>query len=248
MYPFDSVRWAWDQLWHAVHALAAWTPAELAHSLDVHARWVDPDCVVNHVCGWPLARWYSDSHHVVGTFSLTIPEAEGHLYRSVLLSPHDVPLAELVHEGARAAVNSRDSLSGWVSLLNATVGGSATWPGHRTFTSSHHESLKALATGHADLACIDSWSLALIEREEPQLVSGLHRVGLGPLIPSPAITVHRDLADRAEALADAFQSALAAPEQAPVRDALFVDGFVRTTIDDYLPTLALCSEDARTRA
>ena len=41
----------------------------------------------------------------------------------------------------------------------------------------------------ADLACIDSWTLAIVADEEPDLVSGLHRVGLGPLIPSPAVTI-----------------------------------------------------------
>ena len=49
--------------------------------------------------------------------------------------------------------------------------------------------------GEADLACIDSWSLALIERQEPELLVGLHRVGLGPLVPTPAITVAESVSD-----------------------------------------------------
>src|SRR5215210_185967 len=77
MYPFASVRWAWDALWEALRERVDWLPAELEHSGDVHARWDDPECVVNHVCGWPLARWHVEDQRVLGAFSITIPEAEG---------------------------------------------------------------------------------------------------------------------------------------------------------------------------
>lgn len=244
MYPMKSVRWAWDDLWAAVHHLAPWTPAELAHSGDVHARWIDPMCVVNHVCGWPLARWYADTHRVVGTFTLSIPEAAGDSYRSVLVSNRDVPLDELVRPGTRAVANSADSLSGWISFLAATVGPAAAWPGEVAFTSAHVESLRVLAAGGADLACIDSWTLALVGDEEPGLVSGLHRVGLGPIIPGPAITVAAtvdDATDGAAAteLAAAFTTATADPALADALAALRITGFERTKLDDYLPTLDL---------
>lgn len=237
MYPFESVRWAWDALWSAVHERAGWTPPKLAHTGDVHARWADPDCVVNHVCGWPLARWYADVHEVVGTFRLTIGDADGHRYRSVLLSHRPATLDELMRPGVRAVANSEDSLSGWVSLLAGTVGPAGVWPGEVEYTSAHYQSLRMLAAGRADLACIDSWSLELIGRQEPELVAGLQRVGVGPLIPSPAVTL-RGGGDVA-GLASAFEAAIGDPGLADVRDALCIDGFERTTMDDYLPTLDL---------
>ena len=240
MYPMKSVRWAWDELWAAVHRRAPWTPAELAHTGDVHARWIDPMCVINHVCGWPLARWYADTHRVVGTFALSIPEADGHRYRSVLVSNRDVPLDELVRPGTRAVANSADSLSGWISFLAATVGPAGDWPGEVAFTSAHVESLRVLAAGGADLACIDSWTLALVAHEEPGLVSELHRVGVGPLIPSPAITVAATVDPVAAAeLATAFSAATADPALDDALAALRITGFERTTLEDYLPTLDL---------
>jgi hypothetical protein len=242
MYPFDSVRWAWDALWTAVHQGTGWTPPKLAHTGDVHARWADPECLVNHVCGWPLARWYADDHVVVGTFRLTIGDAVGHRYRSVLLSDRLAALDELVRPGVRAVANSEDSLSGWVSLLAGTVGPAGAWPGAVEYTSAHYESLRMLAAGRADLACIDSWSLELIGRQEPELIAGLHRVGVGPLIPSPAVTLRgpADATDSA-ALATAFEAAVADPELAPALDALCIEGFERTTMADYLPTLDLAT-------
>lgn len=242
MYPFTSVRWAWDELWAAVHDRAPWTPARLAHSGDVHARWADPACVVNQVCGYPLARHHAERHAVVGTFSLTIPEAVGHRYRSVLLAGRPDSLDDLVGLTTRAVANSADSLSGWISFLHATVGPSGAWPGEVTFTSAHVESIRTLAAGRADLACIDSWTLSFIEAEQPGLLAGLHRVGHGPLVPSPAITLQAALGDdRRDELACAFTEAIADPALAAVATALRIDGFVRTTLDEYRTTLALAS-------
>jgi len=240
MYPFASVRWAWDALWELLRERVDWLPDRLAHSGDVQARWADPDCVVNHVCGWPLAHWHADDQRVLGAFSLTIPEADGCRYRSTLVSPHDVALADLVGDGVRVAANSDDSLSGWVSLLNATVGVDDPFPCDVTFTSAHVESLRAVARGDADLACIDSWSLALIAREQPELVAALHRVGLGPWIPTPGVTVRDTVpSDDGEQLAGALVAVLADDASEPIREALFIDGFVRLTIDDYRPVLEL---------
>jgi ABC-type phosphate/phosphonate transport system substrate-binding protein len=242
MYPFASVRWAWDALWDALRERVDWLPPKLAHSGDVHARWADPDCVVNHVCGWPLARSHADDQRVLGAFSITIPEADGCRYRSTLVSPHDVALTDLIAAGVRVVANSPDSLSGWISLLNATVGVVDAFPCDVTFTSAHVESLRALASGDADLACIDSWSLALIERERPELVAELHRVGLGPWIPTPGITVRDTVpVEDGERLADALVEVLAAEASEPLREALLIDGFVRLTIDDYRPVLELRS-------
>jgi ABC-type phosphate/phosphonate transport system substrate-binding protein len=242
MYPFESVRWAWQSLWQQVSARVDWAPRTLADAGDVHAQWEDAECVVNHVCGWPLARWYSDSQRVVGAFSLTIPEAEGHRYRSTLVSAHDVELAGLIAPDVRAIANSVDSLSGWISLLHATVGEHDPWPGEVAFGGAHVESLRALAAGDADIACIDSWTLALLAREQPALVDGLHRLALGPWIPSPAVTVRSEVSPNdAARLEEAFVAVLADPATAEIRQALLIDGFVPLTIDDYRPVLDLRS-------
>ncbi len=241
MYPFTSVAWAWDEIWAAVHERAPWTPASLTRSGDVHARWYDNDCIITQVCGWPFAALHRNDMHVVGAFSLDLPDADGvgH-YHSVLLSADDRPLAELVGAQIHAVANSADSLSGWLSLRAATVGVGQEWPGTVTFTSAHHDSIRALAKGEADLAAIDSWSLALISAEEPELVRGLHRAGMGPRIPTPALTARKSLGDRLVAeLRDAFDDALGAPETVDARSALHIGGFARLGLDDYLATLPL---------
>lgn len=241
MYPFPGVTWAWDDIWAAVHERAPWTPAHLTRSGDVHARWYDNDCIVTHVCGWPLAALHRNDMDVIGAFRLAIPEAAspGH-YRSVLLSPHPRPLDELIGVDVHAVANSADSLSGWHSLRAATVGPNGQWPGAVTFTSAHHDSVRALAKHEADLACIDAWSLWFIATEEPELIASLHRVGLGPVIPTPALTARTALGARLiDELRDAFDDALVDPATEPARAALAISGFARLDLGDYLATLPL---------
>jgi ABC-type phosphate/phosphonate transport system substrate-binding protein len=241
MYPFESVAWAWDELWRAVQARVAWLPAALTRSGDVHARWYDPDCLVTHICGAPFAALHHGDMRLIGAFDLDIAEAEapGH-YRSVLLSPVDGPLPELLAARPHAVANSADSLSGWLSLLAATVGAGEPWPGEVTFTSAHLDSVRALAGGTADIAAVDPWSLTFIAAEEPDAVAPLHRVGLGPLVPTPAIAVRKSLdAAHAAAVREAFVDALTDPATAAARAALRITGFADNTLDDYRSTLRL---------
>jgi ABC-type phosphate/phosphonate transport system substrate-binding protein len=244
MYSFESVRWAWDALWAAIADRVDWVPRTLAHSGDVHARWDDPDCVVNQVCGWPLVTSHTGTHRVIGSFSLAIPEAEGHHYRNTVMASTDTPLVDLTPSELRAAVNSCDSLSGWISLLDATTRGQP-WPGEIVLTEAHVESLAALRRGDADIACIDSWSMRLVERDQPELLAGLHRIGLGPLVPSPAVTVRTTIPETdADQLGEAFADVLADQSTTALRSALMIDGFVRTTIEEYMPVLKLMVKTA----
>jgi len=240
MYPFASVAWAWDEIWAAVHRRTPWTPQTLTRSGDLPARWRDPNCLITQVCGWPFAAQHRSDMHLIGAFALDIPEADGGHYRSVLLSPHERSLSELVHDGTHAVANIADSLTGWFSLKAATVGPHAEWPGQVTFTSAHHASLLALANGEADIASIDPWSLALITAEQPELIAGLHRITLGPRIPTPAITARRSLtAAQLDDLRQAFIDALNDPATHEARTALRIERFADNGLDDYLAILPL---------
>lgn len=240
MYPFESVAWAWDELWAAVHRRAPWTPDRLIRSGDAHARWDDPECVVTQVCGGPFAAVYRDDMNLVASFSLDLPEADLGTYRSVLLSPNEVGLDELTSPDTHAVANSADSLSGWLSLLAVTVGAGNEWPGTVAYTSAHVDSVRALARGEADLASVDSWSLAFIADEEPELLANLHRVGLGPSVPTPAIAARKSVTPaRLADLQGAFREALDDESTRAARGALHIAGLAGNTLDDYLSTLTL---------
>jgi ABC transporter, phosphonate, periplasmic substrate-binding protein len=232
MYPLAPLRPAWSRLWAAVHALEKWTPPTLTWVDDVRPTWTDPACVVAHACGWPVATHLRDHVDVVGAFSLELPEASGHRYRSVLLASRSAPLPTFVTPSAVAAANSDDSLSGWICLRAATVGG-GDWPGAVTWTGAHVASLEALQERRADLIAVDPLTLAHVRRHRPDLVAGLHVVGHGPLVPSPPIVVPRGTShDRIAGLRDALSTAVATPAVAARAD-LLVTGFVGLDHDAY---------------
>ena len=234
MYPLAPLRPAWDRLWSAVHDRTSWTPPTLTWTDDVQATWRDADCVVTHACGWPVAASLPGIVDVVGAFALAIPDAEGHRYRTVLMSGRDVPLAELT--SGTAAVNGDDSLSGWISLRSAAVEG-RDWPGPVLWTGAHVASLAALQRGDADVASIDPLTLHHVRRHAPALVEGLHVVGAGPLVPSPPIVVPRGTSpQRIDALRAAFHAALDDGQHA---DDLAITAFVDLDAAEYEPVLGL---------
>ncbi len=240
MYPFEALRIGWEQLWSAVHEDAPWTPASLRCTGDVHDHWVDADCHVAQACGWPVATALQGRVIVVGAFSLALDDTDGHRYRSVVLARRPVALRDLVSKETIAAANAPDSLSGWISLLAATVGPRAAWPGSVRWTGSHVESLRALRDGHADVASIDELSLAFVRRHEPELAAGLHEIGRGPWVPSIPVVVRAGAAARQiDELRDAIVSALGRPELGSVRDGLLLDGFVALDNGAYRPLLSL---------
>ncbi len=242
MYPFGPIRPAWDTLWAAVHRSAPWTPSTLRWSDDVHATWSDPNCVVGQACGWPVAALLRDTVEVVGAFTLTVPEAHGHRYRSVLVGRDGRQLSELVDAGAIAVANSADSLSGWISFLSAArdAGASPRWPGEVIWSGAHIESLRQLRDGRADVACIDAVSLMHIKRLYPDLVGSLHEIGSGPLVPSPPVIVPAASPSAiVDSLRDAFTWAVSDPALAEACESLYIDGFVALDHAEYATTLQL---------
>lgn len=241
MYPFAHLVPVWERLWAAVHRELPWAPAGLRWDGEVQEHWRDPHCAVAHACGWPVAAELGGLVDVVGAFTLALPDSDGHRYRSVLLARDpDVVARATAHDpdlgpGPVLAANSRDSLSGWISLLAAL--GRPSWPGTVRWTGAHVRSLAALRAGQADLACIDSLTLTHLRAVDPGVDAGLQVVGLGPWIPNPAIVVRRATPVAArQALAAALRTAAADPA---IGQPLRYDGFVELTAADYEPTTRL---------
>lgn len=235
MYPFEPLRPAWAELWAAVHARAPWTPSTLTWDRTVQEHWNDPACLVGHACGWAVATTLREMVTVVGAFTLALPEADGHRYRSMFVASRPGAIASFVTPDTTLAANSDDSLSGWVSLRVATVGIDGLWPGPIRWTGAHIDSVRAVRNGQAELACIDELTWAHLRRLEPDLVGGLHLVGRGPWIPSPAVVTR---SGRVDELRRAFAAALEDPATSAPRAALLLAGFVPLDDAEYD---ALCS-------
>ena len=237
MYPFEGIRAAYEDLWAAVHRLAPWVPAALTwpdepDAVDIHSTWTDPAYAVGLACGWPMATTLTDVVQVVGAFDYAIPEAVGHRYRTTIVATRPGALADFVE--APAAANSPDSLSGWISLNVALHGTRCLLDHPVTFTGAHVNSLRLLQEGGAEVASVESVTLAHLRRLRPELVVGLYVVGHGPLVPSgPIITPMSTEPGQVAELRQALAAAVTDPGLREVMAELFIDGF--TTIDaaDY---------------
>lgn len=238
MYPFAELRDATDQLWESVRRHLGWGPAALEWDVLTPEVWFRPDLLLAQTCGWPLVTQLADTMLVVGAFDHDVPDAHDGTYRSVIISSQDVTLDDLREgSGVVAAVNGRDSLSGWVSLLYAWGG----VPPEILETGAHVESVRALAQGRAQVASIDAVSWALLGDLDPALVAGLHVVGAGPRVPCLPVVVPVAHGHHVDALRAAFTAAVAEPDLVGALAALRIRGFVPLDISDYLPLRTLAS-------
>lgn len=234
MYSFQPLRAAWEAWWSAVGASCPALGVPLRWDGDLTQHWTEPDCVLSHTCGYPASTSLAGIVRIVGAFEFDVPEAHGHRYRSVIVARDGTSLkADDGLEHATVAVNSDDSLSGWISLRWVLRSHGVDAPGAVEWTGSHLESVRAVADGRASLASIDSVTWAHTERLHTQLAESVHVVGAGPLVPSTPLVVPVSTPD---ALVDDARAAIAHAVDAAgatTRESLRITGFVPLDANAY---------------
>lgn len=228
MYPFPSLIAHWEALWSAVRSRLGDGPQTLTWDGIAYDHWMSSDLVLGMTCGWPLVTTLDGKVDVVGSFDMDVPLAARGRYRSVLVAQRSLSFAEWRNVGGVvAAVNARDSLSGWVSLCHAWGGE----PEHLLVTGAHVESLRAVVSGAAQVASIDAVSFVHAVAAEPAL-GAVHIVGHGPLVPTlPLVTATGN--GMVPALRDAIEAATSDPGLRATCAALRISGLVRANASDY---------------
>ena len=236
MYPYPSLSVSWDRLYEAVSAEVPDAPTALRWDIDVHDTWLDPNLAIGMACGWPLVQTLGDAVRVIGTFEYDASEPGSHVYRSVIIARDDVPLARLAD--SHAAINSTDSLSGYVSLLSA-FGLDTAWAGEVTFTGAHTASIEAVRSGAADVAAIDALTWAFHQRDAAPALGGLTVVGRGPAVPGLPIIVPATTSDeRVGEWRTGLTRAVADPALSADVRRLMIRRFVALDNADYSTDLA----------
>ena len=233
-YPFEDIAWAYDKLWIATADRCSWLPRKLTRSADPTKLWRSENQFVSQTCGWPLVTQLGETVRVVGAFRQTTPESASHFYRSVVVGRVDGTPFDF--QGSVAAVNELESLSGWISLIAAIHGPQETWRGDFKVSGSHAESVRMLNRGEADIASIDSVTLAHLRRIDPQAINSLFVICNGPLVPCLPIITHRSVSDlQISELRQALSESTRDPSIAAATSALFISGFDALDLEDYLP-------------
>lgn len=235
MYDWPEIEAATDAWWEAI-ARRLGARAPLTRTADFASLWRRPDLVLSQTCGYPFTHGYSDTLRLVATPHYRAEGCEGPNYRSFVFARRAAPLASF--QGAVAAINSTDSMSGMLALklVFQPLASAGTFFARTVVSGSHLNSLAALRAGDADICAIDAVCLGLARRYRPRDLDGLHIVAQSPMAPGlPLVTTGGDVARLRRALAGAF----ADPLLAETRDQLLLTGHSYLGAPDYQRILDL---------
>jgi ABC-type phosphate/phosphonate transport system substrate-binding protein len=247
MYDFPQLREAHDEFWDALAARlrAAGlmrTPGALTRGAWPAEVWADPLLLFAQGCEYPLAKAFVDRVRIVAHPVYSAAGCEGARYRSAVVVRRDGELTLADLRGQRCVVNELDSNSG-MNLLRAAI--APLTNGERFFASvavsgSHLRSVEMVASGQADVACIDCVSFAHFHRLHPSLVAGLRVLSWTPSTPSlPYITARSASNSIVQALRSALADVFDDEALAAVRAKLLLQGVDLEPVEGFGEVLAL---------
>ena len=231
MYDRPATAGANDRLWAAIRdrlrAAGLPAPETLTRGGDLWNHWLSPDLVLSQTCGLPYRTRLHGRVTLVGTPDYGLPDCPPGCYRSVLVARADDPRQDAeAFAGARLAVNSLDSQSGWAApLCHAPALARA----EMVVTGGHAASLAAVAEARADLAAVDAVSWLLLRAEGA--TAGLRVLGMTE--PTPGLPLIAAAGCDAELLHEAVAGAMAGLSPAD-RAATGLRGLVRIPAAAYL--------------
>ena len=218
-------------------------PDELTWPIDLLSHWRDAGMLLSQTCGYPLVTSLHDAVQVVGALRYTAPGCDGIDYRSALVvRAQDAGRTLDALRGRVAVVNDPGSHSGCNALrgLVAPLARDGRFFAGWRVSGSHRASIAWVRERRADVAAIDCVTLAGWQRLQPRLLDGLAVLGWTPPAPGlPLVTAATTSADQLRRLRDGLARACAEPVAAPVREALFIDGFDAVDVSAWGPVDAM---------
>lgn len=207
MYDRPETAAAHDRLWQGIRTnleeLDA--PKALTRGRDHWDDWQDPDLLLSQACSLPFRTGLRDRVTLVATPVHDLPCESGCYFSVFVARTSDERSAFDAFTGARFAVNSWDSQSGW-----AAPSGMASDAGFDitdvVLTGAHRASAEAVAAGHADIAALDAVSWHMMQRFDG-FSNELKVVAHSPV--TPALPYVTSKAELAEPLAHALDAAVA---------------------------------------
>ena len=229
MYDWPEIRPFTDQFW-AAFAHHAGLSGALDHESPHDALWHQPELLFSQTCGYPFTHEFKGLLHYVATPHYAVDGCKGANYSSFIFARQHLSPAEL--RKAKPAVNSTDSMSGYLALRLAL---SASGAGGDFFTTpvvtgSHLASLAAVQNGLADVCAIDCVCVALAKKHRPEALRGLIELGRSPSVPSlPFVTRAGDIGKFRVALDQTFKD----PQLREAREAMLLSGVSVLPADAY---------------
>jgi len=235
MYDWPEIRGATDAFWAGL-AKHAGVSSRLDRNSDHHSVWRHKDFAFSQTCGYPFTHEFKGLLQYVATPHYLADGCKGPFYSSLIFARENLALAAM--KGWRPAINSLDSMSGFLALklafpVEARMGD---FFAPAVVSGSHLNSLKAVREGKADICAIDAVCVALAQKYRPQDLEGLVEIARSPMLPSlPYVTRGGDVEQWRLAVLKAF----ADPTLADARAALLLDRVSVLPEDAYEKILEL---------
>ncbi|MFI8415548.1 phosphate/phosphite/phosphonate ABC transporter substrate-binding protein [Serratia sp. NPDC078593] len=199
-------------------------PETLSWPQDLAHHWQQPDLLLSQTCGYPLVA-YLPQVQLVGTYHYRVEGCNGANYSSwLVVRKNDAGQRLADFRGRVVAYNSTDSQSGYNSLraLIAPLAENGRFFSQAIASGAHYNSLKLIQNGTADIAAIDSVSLELLKRAQPQALAGVKIIGRTASVPGlPFITAPGTTVEQLEILRTAANDMV----NDPASDSLLIGDF-----------------------
>jgi ABC-type phosphate/phosphonate transport system substrate-binding protein len=229
MYDWPEVMADQDRFWAGLSRHAG-LDVGLSRLDDFTAAWHRPDMVFSQTCGYPFTHHFKGKLKLVATPHYDAPGCDGPSYSSFILAREQKQLADF--KGAKAAVNTEDSMSGMLALKAVFQPYSTQGRlfGEAKLSGGHALSMKMVQRQEADVCAIDAVCVEMARRYRPALLEGLVEIARSPSVPGlPFVSIAGDVARLQEALAAAFED----PALDEVRARLLLKGFSLLDVDAY---------------
>lgn len=182
MYCRPENRAAHDALWAGVRDVLGYGPETLDRETNYQDGWGRKDLLLGQICNLPYRAKFRDTVTRVASADYGLTDTPAGYYHSVfVVREDDAPRGLAPATLGRFAYNDALSHSGWGAPLTRITQQGLQF--HTTLrTGAHIDSVKAVATGRADLAAIDAVTWRMLQAWEP-LAAQLRVIGRTGLSP-----------------------------------------------------------------
>jgi ABC-type phosphate/phosphonate transport system substrate-binding protein len=242
MYDLPEVRNAHDTLWAVLaqnlrNKGLGTVPDHLAHDQPVHTLWNDPDLLISQCCGYDIVQGYKGILRPIATPKFAAFGCLGENYCSSIVVAETCPYNDVRDmAGTIAVINGPESHSGMSALrhLVAQCHHEGRFFSSVKISGSHVASLDMIRAGQANIAAIDSVTLALLSKHQSNTMNGLKILGATYTAPAPPYVVRANLPEQdVKKITDALEETFEEPTIAGPRAQLLLTGLTRARQEDY---------------
>ncbi len=242
MYDLPEVRNAHDTLWAVLaqnmrNKGLDKVPDHLSHNQPVCTLWNDPDLLISQCCGYDIVHRYKDVLRPIATPKFAAFGCLGENYCSSIVVAETCPYTDVRDmAGTIAVINGPESHSGMSALrhLVAQNHNNGHFFSAVEISGSHVASLDMIRKGKANIAAIDSVTLALLSKHQNHTMDGLKILGATYTAPAPPYVVRAGLPeDDVQIITDALVETFNEPTIASQRAQLLLTGLTRARQEDY---------------